>query len=218
MKSIYVAEGQTTLQASEISFKFPQKQIFSNFSASIQTGITYVTGDESSGKTTLLRLLAGDLTSQTGDLIINGINVSKDLSNYQKNVFWIDPRTSEFDQISANDFFDLQRMLYVGFDEVILVDLIETLSLKDHVTKAMYMLSAGSKRKVWIAAAFASGAAVTLLDEPFAALDQASIYHLIDRLERSALKKERTWVIADYVVPQNLSVHQIINLDELQNI
>ena len=32
-------------------------------------------------------------------------------------------------------------------------------------------LSAGTRRKVWLAGAFASGAAVTLLDEPFAALD-----------------------------------------------
>ena len=210
--------NSATLQANGISFEFSQKQIFNNFSASIPNGITFVIGDESKGKTTLLRLLAGDLTAHAGDVTINGFSFSKDIENYKKNVFWIDPSTNAFDQISANDFFDLQRKLYMDFDEAVLADLIDALSLKEHLLKSMYMLSAGSKRKVWIAAAFASGAAVTMIDEPFAALDQASIHRLIDRLEISALKKGRAWVIADYVAPKNLSVHQVINLDEQQNI
>lgn len=202
-----------SLQASRISFQFPQIQIFDNFSASISTGITFIIGDESSGKTTLLRLFAGDLKSPTGDVSIKGISSSKDLENYRSHVFWIDPRTTAYDQISVNDFFNVQRKLYAGFDEVVLAELVEALSLKEHVSKAIYKLSAGSKRKIWIAAAFASSATVTLLDEPFAALDQASIHDLIKRLNIVAMLKKRALVIADYVVPSNLSTNQIINLD-----
>ena len=109
--------------------------------------------------------------------------------------------------ISPNDYFDLQRSFYPTFDDAVLLELIDGLSLNDHVSKAMYMLSAGSKRKVWLAAAFASGAAVTLLDEPFSALDKASINFLIKRLETYAQSSDRAWVIADYEVPQNLSAN-----------
>jgi ABC-type multidrug transport system ATPase subunit len=117
------------------------------------------------------------------------------------------------DNISPNDFFDLQRRFYPAFDDAILLNLIEGLSLSDHVSKAMYMLSAGSKRKVWLAAAFASGAAVTLLDEPFAALDKPSINFLIERLVTFAHDSDRAWVIADYEVPQNLVTNLSIDLD-----
>jgi heme exporter protein A len=86
------------------------------------------------------------------------------------------------------------------------------LSLNDHVSKSMYMLSAGSKRKVWLAAAFASGATLTLLDEPFAALDKASINFLMERLERFNQNTHRAWVIADYEVLQNLSTNFTISL------
>ena len=99
----------------------------------------------------------------------------------------------------------MQRKVYPAFDDVLLLALIEGLSLYDHIAKAMYMLSAGSKRKVWLAAAFASGATVTLIDEPFAALDKASINFLLERLESISQNTNRAWVIADYEVPQNLS-------------
>ena len=107
----------------------------------------------------------------------------------------------------------MQRKVYPEFDDAMLLDLIEGLSLNEHVSKAMYMLSAGSKRKVWLAAAFASGALVTLIDEPFAALDKASINFLLERLERVAQNTKRAWVIADYEAPQNLSAIVTIDLD-----
>lgn len=206
----------TILQARGLTFKFQQQQVFNHFSAAIPAGMTYVVGDESSGKSTLLRLFAGDLTPQAGNITICGIsqtiNLVDNLSSYQKHVFWVDPRSNAHDHLSPNDYFAMQRRFYPTFDDALLLDLIEGLSLTDHVSKAIYMLSAGSKRKVWLAVALASGATVTLLDEPFAALDKASINFLIARLENAAQNKKRTWVIADYEIPQNLTAHFTINL------
>lgn len=194
-------------------FAFPQQPVFNGFSVAIPNGLTYVVGDESSGKTTLLRLFASDLTPQAGSIAVCGVNQAGNLASYKQHVFWVNPRTSAHDGISPSEYFDLQRRIYPAFDDVMLAALIEGLSLNDHASKAMYMLSAGSKRKVWLAAAFASGATVTLLDEPFAALDKASINFLIQQLEISAQKSKRAWVIADYEVPQNLTTNYTIDLD-----
>lgn len=203
----------TLLQAQGLSFRFPQQQVFDNFSVSIPAGITYIIGEESVGKSTLLRLLAGDLTPLAGDVAISGISLSKDLPSYRKQVFWIDPRTIAHNHLVVDDYFDLQRKFYSNFDDAALAELIKSLSLTEHVSKEIYKLSAGSKRKVWLAAAFASGAAVTLIDEPFSALDKASIGYLLDRLGTYAQNKLCAWVIADYEVPQDLSTTFIINLD-----
>ncbi len=205
--------SNTILQAQDLVFGFAAHQIFKQFSVNIPAGITYVVGNESSGKSTLLRLFAGNLLPQAGSIAIGSLSQTNDLASYKKHIFWIDPRTSVYDQISPNDYFDLQRKVYPEFEDAILFELIDGLSLKDHVSKAMYMLSAGSKRKVWLATAFASGATVTLIDEPFAALDKASINFLINRLATFAPSSNRTWVIADYEVPTNLSINSMINLD-----
>ncbi len=201
------------LQARDVTFEFPQQAVFSHFSVAVPAGIMYVVGDESCGKSTLLRLFSGDLIPQTGSIQVCGISSKDNLAAYKKHVFWTDPRTSTHDHISPNDYFDLQRKVYPEFDDALLLELIEGLSLSEHVSKAMYMLSAGSKRKVWLAAAFASGATATLLDEPFAALDKASINFLLERLERIAHHTDRAWVIADYDVPRVLSAILTIDLD-----
>jgi ABC-type multidrug transport system ATPase subunit len=201
------------LQARGLTFAFPQQPVFNDFSVAIPNGLTYVVGDESSGKTTLLRLFAGDLTPQAGSIAVCGVNQAGNLASYKQHVFWVDPRTSAHDQISPNDYFGLQRSFYPNFNDTVLLELIDGLSLNDHASKAMYMLSAGSKRKVWLAAAFASGATVTLLDEPFAALDKTSINFLIQQLAISAQKSKRAWVIADYEVQQNLTANYTIDLD-----
>lgn len=203
----------TILQAHGLTFAFPQQQIFSHFSATISAGVTYVVGDESSGKSTLLRLFAGDLTPQTGSIAICNISQASDLASYKKHIFWVDPRTAAQDHTSPNDYFAMQRSFYPTFDDALLLHLIEGLSLSDHISKAMYMLSAGSKRKVWLAAALSSGATVTLLDEPFAALDKASINFLIERLQSTTQNTKRAWVIADHEVPQGIFANYTINLD-----
>lgn len=207
----------TILQARGLTFKFQQQQVFNHFSAAIPAGMTYVVGDESSGKSTLLRLFAGDLTPQAGNITICGIsqtiNLVDNLSSYQKHVFWVDPRSNAHDHLSPNDYFAMQRRFYPTFNDALLLDLIEGLSLSEYKSKAIYMLSAGSKRKVWLAAAFASGAFVTLLDQPFAALDKASINFLIERLARVAQNESRAWIVADYEVPRNLSAVLTIDLD-----
>ena len=78
----------------------------------------------------------------------------------------------------------------------------------------MYMLSTGSKRKVWLAAAFAAGAALTLLDDPFAALDQPSIRFVLGLLKEAATDPERAWLLADYQAPPGLSLAAVIDLPD----
>jgi len=74
------------------------------------------------------------------------------------------------------------------------------------------MLSAGSRRKVLLAAAFASGAALTLLDMPFAALDASACRTLREVLADCADHPRRAFVVADYMAPAGVKAQQVLNL------
>ena len=102
--------------------------------------------------------------------------------------------------------------MYALFDDVLLEELVESLAITPHLDKPLYMLSTGSRRKVWLAAAFASGAPVTLLDEPFAALDAPSIACVKLRLTRSASQTTRALLVADYEAPGGVPLASTINL------
>jgi ABC-type transport system involved in cytochrome c biogenesis ATPase subunit len=190
------------LQVNQLHFSYPQHAVFNGLSLHAPPGVSLVRGGDGAGKTTLLRLLAGDLAANAGDLSIQGVHLSRDPAAYQKKVFWVEPRTTAFDQIAPHAYFQSLHGRYPHVDLSTLNACIEGLSLAPHLDKPLYMLSTGSQRKVWLAAAFASGAALTLLDSPFAALDKPSITFVMALLRQaaqpSAQRTGRAWVVAHY--------------------
>ena len=202
-----------TLEASALTFSYPDKNLFSNFTARFPPGTTLLRGGDGRGKSTLLRLLAGTLPAQSGQLQINGIDLQTQPAKYKANLFFAEPRSDTFDALTALDYFQLQRSVYLGFDDAMIAQMTAGLGLDAHLHKQLFMLSTGSKRKVFLAAAIAASAAVTLLDEPFAALDAASIACLLHWLTNLA-PAPRIWVIADYAAPVDLLLVQTIDLGD----
>ena len=202
----------THLQLQGLCFSYLNVNLFSDFSAHIGPGLTLVRGGDGSGKTTLLRLLAGAIAPQAGHLMLNGVSPQASPQAYQGLVFWADPQSTALEGVSPTDYFRSLPGRYPAFDEALLLALTQALSLTPHLDKPMYMLSTGSRRKVWLAAAFASGAAVTLLDEPFAALDRASVNVVMELLEEAAAHPTRAWVLASYEAPGDLPLARVIEL------
>ncbi|MEO8023527.1 ATP-binding cassette domain-containing protein [Polaromonas sp.] len=202
------------LQADGLQFRYPQRDLFTHLSASIAPGVTLVRGGDGCGKTTLLRLLAGELAAHAGQLNIKGTGLQKQAQAYRQQVFWTEPRTDAFDQMTPSGYFESQRKRFAGFEEAMLAHCVDGLSLAPEMNKQLYMLSTGSKRKVWLAAAFASGAAVTLLDMPFAALDKASISFVLGLLQKAADHPDRACVLADYTAPDGVRLAGVIDLGD----
>lgn len=196
-----MVNGPAVLQADGLCFAYPQRVLLAQWSARVAPGVTLVRGDEGSGKTTLLRLLAADLPVQAGQLQIQGVRLDAQPQAYRRLVYRTDPWSDAQDQLTALEYFASLHARYPQWDQPLLEDLIGALALTTHQSKPMYMLSTGSKRKVWLAAAFASGAVLTLLDEPFAALDKASIGVVTELLQDAATHAARAWIVADYAAP-----------------
>jgi len=186
------------LQVQELSFAYPgQPALASGWSVSIGTGVTLLYGDTGSGKSTLLHAMAGELPAR-GRLTLAGARLDDDPEAYRRNVFFVDPTTGAFDKVTARECTATLSAGDARFNEPVWRALIEGLALTPHLDKPMYMLSTGSKRKVWLAAALASGRALTLLDEPTAGLDAASIRCLWSALAELAETAGRAIVVASF--------------------
>lgn len=205
-------ELSVLLRVDGLHFGFAGHGLFQGLDARIPPGVTWVGGDESAGKTTLLRVLAGELPPQKGALQVSGIALADQPQAYRAQVFWVDPRTQAFEALTPRTYWDGVHKQFSAFSEGLLADLIDGFALVPHSDKSLYMLSTGTKRKVFLAAAFASGATVTLLDEPFAALDKASIGLVLELLQEAASHPGRAWVVADYVAPQGVALAATVAL------
>lgn len=202
------------LQIQDVTFSHPDHPVITGLSASIKPGVTFVRGGDGRGKTTLIRLLAGDLQPAGGRIEVDGVNLQVQPASYRAHVFWIDPRSEAFDQLTANEFFEAQQGLFPTFDASLVPALVQGLDLGLHIGKKLFMLSTGSKRKVWVAAAFACRASVALLDMPFAAVDKVSSDFIVTLLQQVASFPDRSIVFTGYEMPGDIPLAGTIDLGE----
>ncbi len=166
-------------------------------------GVSWVCGDEGCGKTTLLRMLAGDVQPTSGTV-----------SRPAGGVFWANLQDAVHDQTNVNVCWATLRQRYPNWRDELQHDLTDALGMTPHLDKRLNMLSAGSRRKVTLIAALAAGATVTLLDQPFAALDTVSVQLVRDFLHEASDHTQRAWIVADYEVPNGLRLADVLNLSE----
>ncbi len=209
-----MSKTSAVIDVQNLYFHYPDLKLFNNFSVSIDPGVTLIQGGDGRGKTTLLRLLAGALPADAGTLHIHQISLTEHPTAYRQQLFWTEVRSDAFEQLTPPEYFEIQSRNRPGFDKQRLTELIQGLDLEAHLQKKLFMLSTGSKRKVWLAAAFASGAPVCLLDEPFASLDTPSIRFVIRLLQDAATRQERAYVMADYQAPVDVSLAAVIDLGD----
>ncbi|WP_255422821.1 ATP-binding cassette domain-containing protein [Undibacterium sp. FT79W] len=186
--------------------------VLRDWSTEIYSGVTLVCDEEVECKTDFLRLLAAELPYAAGDLTLLGVAQHVDVSAYRQQVFWIEPSATEYDEFTVEGFFSWQASRYAGFDQTVLLQLIEGLALGPHLFKQIQMLSSGTRRKVWISAAFASGAALTLLDDPLAALDKSSALFVLSQMAALAQDGQRALVVGDYQALANVPLAARIDL------
>ncbi|MBP9904157.1 MAG: ATP-binding cassette domain-containing protein [Rhodoferax sp.] len=165
------------------------------------TGLIAVTGGEGTGKTRLLRVLSGDLAAGPGEAVLPDAR-------------WLDLDLMAHREQMPHQVWAELREGCPRWNAELQHDLVEAMNLNPHLEKKLYMLSTGSRRKIALVGLLACGATVTCLDQPYAALDAASIKVLREFLSDMSDHATRSWVIADYQTDPHLSWRRVISLDQ----
>jgi len=202
------AAPKPTLELDRIGIAYPdQAPLTSDWSARLVPGVTLLFGDTGSGKTTLLRVLAGEQRA-SGRLVLDGIDLDRDERAYRDRVCWLAAVDDAHDQTIVSTLPAL-----LGADAAMWAAHAQAFALGPHLAKPLYMLSTGSRRKVWLATALATRRALLLLDEPTGALDAPSIAHLMRALAEAAERRDRIVVVASSQdLPETIALNARIEL------
>lgn len=202
------------LEVDALKFAHPGLALFDGLSARFPAGVSVVCGGDGRGKTTLLRLLAGDLPWQAGRIRLDGREVSADSPEARARILLAGADSGVLDQVSAREHLVVLRERWPAFDAGRCDELVQALALAEHLDKRLFMLSTGSRRKLGLVGAIAACAAVTLIDDPFGALDRRSIAVVEQVLADAAWRRDRIWVVADHAPPLRLEVAATLDLGE----
>jgi molybdate transport system ATP-binding protein len=151
-------------------------------------GITAVFGHSGSGKTSLLRCIAGLERAAGGFLAVNGEtwqDGARRLPVHRRPLGYVFQEARLFAHLNVADNLDFgYRRVPPGERRVALEQVVELLDVAALLDRQTDRLSGGERQRVAIARALASSPRLLLMDEPLAALDQARKQEILPYLER----------------------------------
>jgi len=211
--------AQALIEVKNLSFKRGERVIYDQVNLKIRQGqITGIMGPSGTGKTTLLRLIGGQLTPDQGEVLFDGQNIAK---MSRKELFAARARMGMLFQSGAL-FTDMSVYENVAFpirahtklpehllSEIISLKL-ESVGLRGAEQMMPSELSGGMNRRVALARAIALDPELIMYDEPFAGQDPI-VKGVLTRLIRSLREAlDLTTIIVSHDVAETLSIADYI--------
>lgn len=166
------------LELKQISKRFGDKQILSDFNLHVpEKQIVAIVGPSGGGKTTLLRMLAGLETIDSGQIIYNGENLPLDALEKQSLLGFVFQDFQLFPHLSVLENLILSPIKTMNVSKAEAskkaLSLLERLGLENHADAYPFSLSGGQKQRVALARAMMIDPEIIGYDEPTSALDPA---------------------------------------------
>lgn len=196
----------------EVSFKYPDttKFVLRNFSLIVQPGekIAFV-GENGVGKSTIIKLLARFYDVDSGEILINGVNIKDlDLQTWYKNLGVLFQDFNRYEDAAKENirFGDIDKESVLGdVTKAAVLGGAHPMISKfdkgyDQMLGRMFEdgieLSGGQWQKIALSRAFFRNAPVLVLDEPTAAIDAKAEAEIFNRVEK--LSKDKTVIIISH--------------------
>jgi len=210
--------GETTnnlIEIRDLHFKRGDRVIYKNISMDIPRGkITVIMGPSGTGKTTLLRLIGGQLRPQSGTVIVDGDNIptlsTDKLFQVRKKMGMLFQSGALFSTLSVfeNVAFPLREHTHLSNEIIrnIVLMKLQAVGLRGARDLMPSELSGGMARRVALARAIALDPLMIMYDEPFAGQDPISMGVLVELINQLNKTLGLTSIIVSHDVQEAISI------------
>jgi putative ABC transport system ATP-binding protein len=181
-----------------------------------------IVGPSGSGKTTLLNLIGGLDMPTSGEIIIDGTNLSKLKSSQlidfrMRNIGFVFQAYNLIPVLTAKEnvefIMNLQKWSRKERDERTF-ELLKAVGLFDRMNSRPTKMSGGQQQRVAVARALASRPKFVLADEPTANLDSKSATTLLEIMEKLNHEEKITFIFSTHDARVVKMAHRVITLED----
>ena len=188
-----------SIEVKSLSFSYGEEDVFSDISLSVQQGqVLCLLGPNGTGKSTLIKVLAGVLKPKSGRVLIDDRDI-RELSrkSFAKRVAYIPQSSTPIFPFLVRDLVVMGRTPYKGFfsspnssDYVFVRHALHELGIEHLEYKSCTNLSGGERQLVLFAGALVQEPQILILDEPTSHLDfgnQMKLLGIIKQLSKTGI-------------------------------
>lgn len=207
------SEAYITL--TDVVFSRSGRRIFDGVTLDIPRGkITAIMGPSGTGKTTLLRLIGGQLKPDSGSIMVAGENVPKlkrkALYTLREKMGMLFQSGALFTDLSAFENVAFPLRVHTALPEDMIRDIVlmklEAVGLRGARDLMPSELSGGMTRRVALARSIALDPELIMYDEPFAGQDPIAMGVLVKLIRDLNSSMGLTSVLVSHDVPESLSI------------
>ncbi|MCI7245298.1 ATP-binding cassette domain-containing protein [Limosilactobacillus reuteri] len=198
------------IRFNDLSFNFDQQPILKNITAEFMAGkIHLLTGVSGSGKSTILKLIAGLLPKYGGEIVAGAVDVPTDA---QIGMVFQDPLMQFALDTPRHELEFTLENCQVPTDKIPgrVKEALQFGKVDDLANRLITTLSGGQQQRVALAAATAMQPNVLLLDEPFANIDEENRQLILKQLVRLNSDYHTTIIITDHDLHGYKRLHPLV--------
>ena len=210
-----------------LTFKRGERVIYDDISLSIPKGkVTAIMGPSGIGKTTLLRLIGGQIRPESGQILFAGRDIPKlsrkDLYETRERMSMLFQSGALFTDMSVYDNIAFPIREHSDLPEAVIEKIVlmklEAVGLRGARALHPNELSGGMARRVALARAIALDPELILYDEPFAGQDPISMGVIVRLIRSLSDALGLTSVVVSHDVPEVMSIADYIYIVAEQKI
>ncbi|MFU0825628.1 ABC transporter ATP-binding protein [Clostridium sp.] len=201
------------IELRKVKKAFKNVEILKEIDLTINKGeLVVLIGPSGCGKTTTLKMLNKLIKPTSGQILINGEDISKkDTIELRRNIGYVIQQTGLFPHMTVGDNIGLVPYLKGWSDEDIRKRIEELLQMvgmdpEKYIDRYPRELSGGQQQRIGVARAFATDPDIILMDEPFSALDPITRNQLQDELFSLQEKLKKTIVFVTHDMDEALKL------------
>lgn len=177
---------QELLRIENLSCERGYRTLFEQLSFSIRAGeLIHIAGENGTGKSTLLKVLAGLTSDYEGGIFWQGMPLAKVKEDYLNHICYLSHAKAVKQRLTVQENLDYFSALYPNHQREREQSVLEMLHLGAYRHQLCSQLSAGQQQRVAIARLLLSHAQLWILDEPFTAIDKQGVAELEDIIANS---------------------------------
>ena len=181
--------------------------LFENLSFELKSGeVLRISGPNGSGKTSLLKIIAGLNSAESGSIEFDKSNFSS--KKYQEESLYLGHYAALSSELSCIENLEYLKNLSKENASPNFHNALKEVGLKNYEHELARNLSAGQKRRIALSLLFISQSKVWLLDEPFTALDSDGVKIIENQIKKHCLQGGLCI----------LTTHQDCNIENLKEI